>query len=237
MNFCQFEKNVKKSVSILFEQSFLKKHKIVQVQVSSFLNWKLILGKTWGGVERIKRNMTFQLYNISKEKFLMYFKRQKTSWNNESHSSGQMMGWAYTICSYGQIQISCITLPTQSCLVWCSLCANLLHSLIMWLIVSSQLPHNLHLLFCYVISVRALIWLVLISLFCAAIRRDSVSLLRFPFLSHVHVFLWTLISRFKCSLSCFSSHFCFLINVVLLVLMLSVFVSDGCNKSSSTLEW
>ena len=30
-----------------------------------------------------------------------------------------------------------ITLPTQSCLVLYSLCANLLHSLIMWLVVSS----------------------------------------------------------------------------------------------------
>ena len=39
-------------------------------------------------------------------------------------------------------------LPTQSCLVLYSLCANLLHSLIMCLIVSALSPHNLHLLFC-----------------------------------------------------------------------------------------
>ena len=39
------------------------------------------------------------------------------------------------------------TLPTQSCLVLYSFCANLLHSLIMWLIVSSLSPHSLHLLF------------------------------------------------------------------------------------------
>ena len=39
---------------------------------------------------------------------------------------------------------------TQSCLVLYSFCANLLHSLIMWLMVSSLSPHNLHLLFCYV---------------------------------------------------------------------------------------
>ena len=43
-----------------------------------------------------------------------------------------------------------ITLATQSCLVLYSFCASLLHSLIMWLIVSSLLEHNLHLLFCYV---------------------------------------------------------------------------------------
>ena len=39
-----------------------------------------------------------------------------------------------------------ITLPTQSCLALYS-CANLLHSLIMWLIVWSLSPHSLHLLF------------------------------------------------------------------------------------------
>ena len=83
-----------------------------------------------------------------------------------------------------------ITLPTQSCLALYS-CANLLHSLIMWLIVSSQSPHSLHLLFCRVLSILALIWLVLMALFCPAIRRDSVSLLRFHFLSQVQVF-WCL---------------------------------------------
>ena len=66
-----------------------------------------------------------------------------------------------------------ITLPTQSCLALYSFCANLLHSLIMWLIVSSLSPHSLHLLFCYVFSILALIWLVLMALSCAAIRRDS----------------------------------------------------------------
>ena len=44
-----------------------------------------------------------------------------------------------------------ITLPTQSCLVLYSFCANLLHSLIMWFIVLSLLPRNLHLLFCCVL--------------------------------------------------------------------------------------
>ena len=80
-----------------------------------------------------------------------------------------------------------ITLPTQSCLVLYSFCANLHHSLIMWLMVSSLSPHSLHLLFCCVLSILALIWLVLTALFCAAVRIDSVSLLKFPFLSHVQV--------------------------------------------------
>ena len=80
-----------------------------------------------------------------------------------------------------------IILPTQSCLVLYPFCANLLHSLIMWLMISS-LSHSLHLLFCCVLSILTLIWLVLTALFCSAIRVDSVSLLKFPFLSHVQVF-------------------------------------------------
>ena len=71
----------------------------------------------------------------------------------------------------------CITLPTHSCLALYSFCANLLHSLIMWLIVSSLSPLSLHLLFCFILSILASIWLVLMVLFRAAIRRDSVSLL------------------------------------------------------------
>ena len=51
-----------------------------------------------------------------------------------------------------------ITLPTQSCLVLYSFCANLLHSLIMWLMVSSLSLHSLHLLFCCVLSILAWIW-------------------------------------------------------------------------------
>ena len=44
-----------------------------------------------------------------------------------------------------------ITFPTQSSLVSFSFSASLLHSLIIGLIVSSLSPHNLHLLFCYVL--------------------------------------------------------------------------------------
>ena len=47
-----------------------------------------------------------------------------------------------------------ITFLTQSCLVLYSLCANLLNSLIMWLIVSSLSQHNLHLLFCCTLFIR-----------------------------------------------------------------------------------
>ena len=87
-----------------------------------------------------------------------------------------------------------ITLLTQSCLVLYSFCANLLHSLIMWLMVSSLSLHSLHLLFCCVLSILTLIWLVLTALFFyffAAIRRDSVSLSKFPFLSHYYYYYFS----------------------------------------------
>ena len=112
--------------------------------------------------------------------------------------------------------------PAVSCLI--SFCANLLHSLIMWLIVSSLSSHSRHLLFCCVLSILALIWLVLTALFCAAVRRDSVSLLKFHFLSHVQVLSCEIlfISRLKRPLSYFPSHFCFLVIVILLSIVLSV---------------
>ena len=115
-----------------------------------------------------------------------------------------------------------IPLPTQSCQDLYSFCANLLHSL-MWLIVSFLSPHNLHLLFTCVLSIIALIWLVLMA-FSVAIRRDSVSILRFPFLSYVQVLSCEMlfISRLKRPLIYFSSHFCFVVIVVLLISVLSV---------------
>ena len=50
-----------------------------------------------------------------------------------------------------------IALPTQSCLVLYIFCANLLYSLIMWLMVSSLSPHNLHVQFCCVLSILTLV--------------------------------------------------------------------------------
>ena len=89
--------------------------------------------------------------------------------------------------------------------------------------VSSLLPQSLDLLFCCVLSILALIWLILMVLFCAAIRRDSVSLLKFPFLSHVQVLSCEMsISRLKRPWGCFPSHFCFLVFVILLSIVLSV---------------
>ena len=127
-----------------------------------------------------------------------------------------------------------ITLPTQSCLALYSY-ASLLHLLIMWLMVSYLSPQSQHLLFCCVLSMPALIWLVLMALFCAAIWRDSVSLLKFPFLSHVQVLSCEMlfISRLKRPWSCFSSHFCFLVFSHSVTYRVVSIVSDGRNQSSS----
>ena len=76
-----------------------------------------------------------------------------------------------------------IAFPTQSCLVLYFFCTNLLNSFIMWLIFSSLSPRNLHLLFCCVMY-----FCFYMAFFCVVIRRNSVSLLLFPFLSHVQVF-------------------------------------------------
>ena len=104
-----------------------------------------------------------------------------------------------------------ITFPTQSCLVLYSFCISLLHPLIMSLMVSSLSPHNLHLLLFCVLSILALLWLVLLALFCAATKRNSVSLLRFPFPSHLHIFscVMLLVSQLKCQQSYFLFPFLF----------------------------
>ena len=126
-----------------------------------------------------------------------------------------------------------ITLPTQSCLVLYSSCANLLHSLMMWLMVSSLSWDNLHLLFCCVLSIFVLIWLVLMALLCAAIRRDSVSLLKFPFLSHIQVFSCEVlfISSLK-RLELFFFQFFFPSYCPSVGHRVASIVSGGCNESS-----
>ena len=104
----------------------------------------------------------------------------------------------------------------------------------MLLKVSSLSPHNLHLLFCCILSILTLIWLVLIALFCAAIRSDSISLWRFPFLSHVQVFSceMSLINRLKHSQSCFFFPFLFFSYCRSVGLRVVSIVSGGCNQSS-----
>ena len=132
-----------------------------------------------------------------------------------------------------------ITLPTQSCLVFYSFCANLLHSLIMWLMVPSASPHNQHLLFCCVLSILALIWLVLMMLLCPAIKRDSVSLWNFPFFSHVYYYYYYYYYYFTlCKFSQLSrTLLCILVDLSLYSLNSFLdflfFQSRNCSKTSN----
>ena len=94
-----------------------------------------------------------------------------------------------------------------------------------WLLVSSLSPRSLHLLFCCILSIFTLIWLVLIAFLSTAIRKDSVSPLRFLFrtpCSDLLVKKFHLFVAWNIDYSCFSSHFCFLVFVILFVLMLLV---------------
>ena len=105
-----------------------------------------------------------------------------------------------------------VTLPTQSCLVLYSFYANLLHSLIMWLIASSLSPHSLHLLFCWVlwlvlISIIALIWLVLLLLLLLLLLLIIIIIIiislfaSFSYQCEIMVFHWSLRFSLKFSFS------------------------------------
>ena len=67
------------------------------------------------------------------------------------------------------------------------------------------------------------------ALFSAAIKRDSVSLLKFSFLSHVQIFSCeiSLACRLKCPYNCFSSHFLSLGIVQLIIVFLFLFFLWG----------
>ena len=120
-----------------------------------------------------------------------------------------------------------ITLPTQLCLVLYSFCAN---CCICWLCDWWFRLYHYIIYICYFVASNLfslwfdLIWFVLTALFFAAIKRDSVSLLKFPFLSLVQVFSSEMlfISHLKYPHSCFSSHVCVLVIVILLSIVFSV---------------
>ena len=104
----------------------------------------------------------------------------------KSHS----LGW-FQVCAnknwlHGQNSISWIIFPMQSriifpsqpCLILHSFCASLLHSLIKWFIVSSFSLHNLHLLFCCILSILYLniigpLWLYSVLLFVEVLFQQT----------------------------------------------------------------
>ena len=132
-----------------------------------------------------------------------------------------------------------ITLPTQSCQALYSFCANLLHSLIMWLMVSSLSPHCLHLLFCCVLSVFTLIWLVLMAcemLFISRLK-TPMELFFFPFLflSFCHSVIYRFVSIVSDCRNQSSFVFFYVVFKSLYGFVNAVF--DAGNSSSSLFSW
>ena len=94
--------------------------------------------------------------------------------------------------------------PTQSSQFFYFFWASLLYSWIMRLTLSFLFAYILHLL-----STFAFIWLVLMILFCAAIKRDSVSLMRFPLLTNVYYYYYYYYFIFNFIFVCLRSFFGF----------------------------
>ena len=117
--------------------------------------------------------------------------------------SFSMTGARLCICHllvWSNLNFLCISkwipLPTQSCVVLYSFCANLLHSLMMWLMVSSLSPHSLHLLNCCVLSFTVLIRLFFMALLCAPCQLDVFWVFFFYWILNSSEFQlpWTLLS-------------------------------------------
>ena len=93
-----------------------------------------LLGRIWGSVCKLKSNRGLcESFSRTCVGLCIYYLLVWSNWNFLHISQ-----W--------------ITLPTQSCLALYSFCANLLHSLIMSLVVSSLSPHSL--LYCYYSLIR-----------------------------------------------------------------------------------
>ena len=149
------------------------------------------------------------------------------------HFLGQVLGYVYTICLYGQISIS-FTSPSGSPCPFCRVYSYILSALICCIRLFCDLWFHLchHIAYiCWgfflVLSILALIWLILTALSCAAIRRDSVSLKVSFFFSHIQVLSREMlfISCLNRPQSCFPSHFYFLVMVILLSIVLLFLLS------------
>ena len=77
---------------------------------------------------------------------------------------------------------------------------------------SFRICHHITCIVIFGVSFLLAFYIVLMALFYAAIRRDSVWFLRFSFLSHVLIFSCdiSLVCRLNCPYSCFSSLYCFI---------------------------
>ena len=115
-------------------------------------------------------------------------------------------------------------LPTQPCLVLYSFCAYFLRSLLCdW---SFRLCHRIAYICYFVESCLFSLWYNWFLWRCPVLLLGEIPFLflRLPFICHVQVLSCEMlfISRLKRSLTCFPSHFCFQIIVILLSIVLSV---------------
>ena len=119
-----------------------------------------------------------------------------------SHSSGHILVYAHTIWLYGQILIA-YSIPSGTLFPISRIYSKTLFVLVCYIrllceksfFFFSLSPLNLHFLFCYVLSILALILLVLMALFCPAIRRHSFSYYYYYF-THCKFFTPVLSSGF-----------------------------------------
>ena len=103
-----------------------------------------------------------------------------------SHSPGQIMDCAYREVKFKfitQFPVDHFPYRVASCFI------HFFHQFasFMWLIIT-RLYHHIAFICYFVAFVFTFIKLVLMALFCVVIRKDSISFLRFPFLSHVQIF-------------------------------------------------
>ena len=101
----------------------------------------------------------------------------------------------------------------------------------MWLIVSSLLPTSaiwLRLVYSY-FDIVCPYGVFFFFFFFAAIRRDSVSLLKFPFLSYIQVFSSdiSVVCRLKYPYNCFYFYFCFLV-IFCSIDSCVIYIVSGC---------
>ena len=129
------------------------------------------------------------------------------------HSPVHILGCAYTICLFGQISLSC-TIPSGSSSrpirIWSYTLSVLIYYIYLLYDWSFCLSYHIIYIYCFVATYLFLLWYDWFLKDCFALLWGYIQLfLKFPFLSHVYVFLceMSLNSRLKHPCSCFSPIF------------------------------
>ena len=177
---CAKSTNYNCTVTFMFHSFFYPLVRSRYLSFSSF-SFNFIL---WSAKQQIRDSASSLLYTMSGRqaeiRWSVYISKSQSSLcvSFSRTDSGLYIYHLFVCSNFNFLHNShWITLPTQWCLVLYSFCTNWLHSLNMWLIVSSLSLHNQRLLFCCVLSILALIWFVLMALFWAAyLQKFSFSL-------------------------------------------------------------